>query len=160
MESIQQIQPPPYGRTVLRVCVSSDDPQSQESPSDFDKDSGDEPIYEDRFCKVTSKDIFVKSYYFPCGSQARLPLEAITNMWFLSREEGPPTISWGSIDGKIWWALNEKRCRKAESQNNVVVHEPHHRPRLIGFSVRNKHRFLVAVHAFDGFPVEISSPPI
>ncbi|VDL70687.1 unnamed protein product [Nippostrongylus brasiliensis] len=109
---------------------------------------------------VTSKDIFVKSYYFPCGSQARLPLEAITNMCFLSREEGPPTISWGSIDGKIWWALNEKRCRKAESQNNVVVHEPHHRPRLIGFSVRNKHRFLAAVHAFDGFPVEISSPPI
>ncbi|XGW08107.1 hypothetical protein V3C99_010876, partial [Haemonchus contortus] len=155
----QQIQPFPNQKWFpTKVCVCPDDPRLQESPSEFDHDQNDEALYEDKFCKVTANDIFVKSYYFPCGSSARIPLQSVSSMWIQPEGDRFPltTTEWGSTCGKIWWALNNKR-NSSGSYCNVIVLEPR-RPQLIGFSVRKRQRFLNVLESIAHFPINTTIP--
>ncbi|CAJ0606697.1 unnamed protein product [Cylicocyclus nassatus] len=139
--SIHQITPArPRHRAITRVCVISDDPQKDESPSELDNDDGKESLYEDRFCKVTETDIFVKCYYFPCGSQARIPLQDIKSLRIQAQTDECSSIAWGSVDDVIWWAFDSKRRLRAKPYCNVVIRETR-RPYLVGFTIRDRKNF-------------------
>ncbi|KAK5982626.1 hypothetical protein GCK32_014117 [Trichostrongylus colubriformis] len=157
MEYIQKIPSAPNRRKYpTRVCICSDDPQLQESPSELDRDPNDEPLYEDKFCKITAKDILVKWYYFPCGSSARIPLQNVSAMWIQPIDDRFPSTQWGSTDEKIWWAFDSRRDG-TKSTSGVVILEPT-RPQLIGFSVRKRQRFQSVLQAVARFPIHFTLP--
>ena len=105
--------------------------------------SDDDVLYKDKFCKLTSKDLVIYTYYFPIGLSLKIPLDKITNVWN-GAEYGLTFMdskAWGMAMSPIWWACDLGRHALRDDQDIIIV-EVRDETLFKGFTCLNQQEFL------------------
>src|ERR1700722_10516524 len=100
-------------------------------------------IYKNSLIEITDEELVFHRYYFPFGSDKRLPFTDITSI-----ETRPPSIFngswriWGG-DFRTWFPLDFKR----PSRDRIFIASLHNRFWRIGFTVEHSHTVTTILRA-------------
>lgn len=82
-----------------------------------DEANTDEVLYEDKFCKLSKREIELKWYYFPTGTNLRID---VSNIVKVSHYKGASYRVWGSGNFKHWWASDSSRFGRQVSPKGYI----------------------------------------
>ena len=96
-------------------------------------------LYEDQFVKLTTKNLILKWYFFPCGNQKTIPLENIES-FFREPVSMLSAKGWGMALSNVWYACDPQRQFVSDQSHFLSVGVKGGAVRK-GFSVENFAKF-------------------